>query len=92
MSKQGAHIIINNTHGEAVLLNNFPCHDCDTKTRTKTRYNEVSQNPVLHGIQFGKCPQCGAAHFIVNARTDLDCETLVPVARKFAETFDKKIH
>ena len=86
MNQQQVHIIINNTQGDAVLVNSFPCYECGTKTRTKTSQNTVNDKPFIHGLQFGKCPQCSAFHMIASARSTSECDDLIPIVQSFAES------
>lgn len=76
------HALINETRMESVILSRFPCAECGLMITPDLSKNEVRLVPVRHGVQFGGCQSCGAAHFVVSASTKADCIALEPV---FAE-------
>jgi hypothetical protein len=83
---QYLHVFINETKSKHPMVESFPCAECARKITPKAKFNEVFDSPVLHGIQYGKCPACQASHFIISARSEADCEYLKPFLPKFMES------
>lgn len=77
------HIVINETKTKFVLVKSFPCWECSRPIRPKEKENRIIVKPIMHGIQFGKCPSCQAQHFVINGRTKEDCIALEPVLERF---------
>lgn len=73
------HVFINETRNENVLIPQWPCAECGALVIADTARNEIVEVPVKHGLQYGSCPRCGAAHFIASARTKADCVALEPI-------------
>lgn len=84
------HVIINETQTPFVLVRSFPCMECGRSISAKTKANRIHEKPVLHGIQFGKCPSCLTEHFVINGRTKADCIALEPVLADFKETLQPR--
>lgn len=84
------HVIINETQSKFVLVKSFPCMECGRSIRPKAKANRIQEKPVLHGIQFGKCPSCLAEYFVINGRTKADCIALEPVLAEFQESLQAR--
>lgn len=84
------HVIINETKTKFVLVKSFPCMECGRSISAKTKANRINEKPVLHGVQFGKCPSCLAEHFVINGRTKDDCIALEPVLADFQEALQAR--
>ncbi len=84
------HVIINETRTKFVLVKSFPCMECGRSISAKTKANRIHEKPVLHGIQFGKCPSCLAEHFVINGRSKSDCIALEPVLTDFQEALQAR--
>lgn len=80
------HVFINETKSDAVLISQWPCAECGNAVTPDSTQNKVLGTPVQHGLQFGKCSKCGAAHFIASARTKEDCVQLEPVVAELRRT------
>lgn len=85
------HSIINNTLSGPLLLKDFPCAECLSKVRVNARHNTTYRKPVHHGMQHGKCSQCGAEHMIFNARTIDDCDALIPLVESVMSNHGSRI-
>lgn len=82
------HAIINETQTKAVLVKSFPCMECGRSISAKAI--RIEEKPVLHAIQFGKCPSCSAEHFVINGRTKADCIALETVLADLQKTLQAR--
>lgn len=79
------HFLINCTEGKGLVVPHFPCAACGRKVRHAASFMRIIERPVMHSLQAGKCPGCGAQHFVLSARSKPDCVILEPYLRDLIE-------
>jgi hypothetical protein len=82
----GLHVIINETKTSKIVLDQFPCAECEEPVFPGAEQSTVFDQPVKHSLQFGDCTHCGTKHLVASAETKADCIALEPVVKKITKS------